>query len=141
MNSAHDGYNYILKLNRGEKLVESLKSFVTENNIPSCWISGLGGAEWAELAFYDLKQKTYQAKRFDEMLEIVSLQGNIAWDDAKQLVLHMHVVLGSQSMQTIGGHLMELSVGGTCEIFLHRWFGDSLQRSRDANTGLQTLNI
>jgi uncharacterized protein len=135
-----DGYNWLVRFNRGEKLIEGLTQLVKDENIGGAWVSGLGAAEWAEVGFYDLRAKKYEWKKFDQALEITSLQGNVSWNEAEP-VLHLHATLSDKDMHAYGGHLKELEVGGTCELLLHRWYEGKLQRSEDAQTGLKLLKL
>jgi uncharacterized protein len=135
-----DGYNWLVRLDRGEKLIANLSKLVKEQNINSAWISGLGAAQESELGFYDLDNKKYIYRTFDKLLEITSLQGNIAWKDS-ELVIHIHGTFSDQDMRAYGGHVKELIVGGTCEILLHRWYGDKLKRKLNDQTGLNEIQL
>lgn len=135
-----DGFNWLVRLEKGELLVESLTKLITDRKLPSSWISGLGAATWAELGFYDLAGKQYQWKKLDQPLEIVSLQGNVAWEGDK-LVLHLHGTFSDKEMRAFGGHVKELEVGGTCEVLLHRWYDANLTRSVDPETGLKLIDL
>lgn len=135
-----DGYNYIVRLEKGEKVVEQLTKLAKDQSLPSCWINGLGGASSAELGFYDVEAQQYKWQKIDESLEILSLQGNITWTD-KEPAFHLHGVFSKADLSTIGGHVREIIVSGTCEILLHRWYGDNLTKSIDPQTGLKLLNL
>lgn len=135
-----DGYNYLLRLHKGEQLVVCLTDFVRKQGVAGGWVSGIGGALAAELGFYDLTAQHYRWKQFDELLEIISLQGNIAWV-GEEPFLHLHGTFSGADMQTIGGHVKELTVGGTCEIFLHVWNKTQLTRASDDETGLKLLDL
>jgi predicted DNA-binding protein with PD1-like motif len=135
-----DGYNWLVRLERGEKLVESVTGLVREQNITGAWISGLGAATWAEVGYYDLNNKRYHWKKLEKQLEITSLQGNIAWD-GEEPILHIHGTFSDENMLAFGGHIKELETAGTCEILLHRWYKQGLTRSEDANTGLKLLDL
>jgi uncharacterized protein len=135
-----DGYNWLVRFDRGEFLVEGLTKLVKRENIQGAWISGLGAAQSAELGFYDLDKKSYRWKRFDQLMEITSIQGNVAWD-GDEPVLHMHGTLSDETMQAHGGHIKELQVGGTCEVLLHRWYADALHRVPNSDTGLKILDL
>ncbi len=135
-----DGYNHIVRLSRGEKVIELLVRLARDEQLSSCWISGLGGASAAELGFYDLNTQEYQWQVADEPLEILSLQGNLTWTDAEP-AFHIHGVFSRGDLSTIGGHVREITVSGTCEIFLHRWYGNNLTKSIDPKTGLKLLNL
>lgn len=135
-----DSFNWLVRLEKGELLVEVLTQLVKDQKIKGAWLSGLGAAEWAELGFYDLPTKQYNWQKLSQPLEILSLQGNVAREDDMP-VLHIHGTFSDQNMQAIGGHVKELEVAGTCEILLHRWYHESLNRSQDPDTGLKLLDL
>jgi hypothetical protein len=140
MTHQFDGFNWLLRLNKGEYLIDSLLNFTREHNISGAWVSGIGAALSAELGFYDLNKKQYRWKKFDQLMEITSLQGNIAWSDGEPAV-HIHGTFSDSDMRSFGGHVKELEVGGTCEVLLHRWYQDKLTRSNDQQTGLTLLDL
>jgi len=135
-----DGYNYLICLDKGELLIESLTDFVKQQGIAGGWISAVGAAAWAELGFYELEAKEYCWKKFEKLLEITSLQGNVSWK-GEEPFLHLHGTFSDEDMSAIGGHVKELEVGGTCEVFLHIWNSDQLTRYQDPETGLNLLNL
>jgi hypothetical protein len=135
-----DGYNWLVRLEKGEPLVASLVKLVKQEGVSGAWISGLGAAQSAELGFYDLDTKQYHWKKFDQLMEITSLQGNVAWNGEEPAV-HMHGTFSDSNMQAFGGHVKELIVGGTCEVLLHRWYEGKLNRSEDPETGLKLLDL
>jgi predicted DNA-binding protein with PD1-like motif len=140
MKYRQDGFNWIVRLERGEKLADTLLGLVREQGIPNCWVSGLGAAQSAELGYYDLEKKEYVWQQVDELLEIVGLQGNIT-GAGEELKLHLHGTFSRPNLQTIGGHVKDLVVGGTCELFLHKWYGDPITRQHDDATGLNVLDL
>jgi predicted DNA-binding protein with PD1-like motif len=140
MKFQYDGFNWLLRLEKGELLVESLTKLIKDENIRGAWVSGLGGVSWAELGFYSLDTKQYKWKKFEQALEITSLQGNIAWS-GEELVLHLHGTFSDDNLQAYGGHVKEAEVAGTCEILLHRWYKPGLERSEDEETGLKLLDL
>ena len=136
-----DGYNYFVKLEKGEKLVSSLTQLVKDEQIAGAWLSGLGAALSVELGYYDLDTQEYLWKHLDETLEITALTGNIAWSEDKPAI-HVHGSFSDRDMNGYGGHVKELVVGGTCELFLHLKQGsDKLKRKTDPDTGLNLLDI
>jgi uncharacterized protein len=135
-----DGYNWIIKLEQGDKLIQNLTRLAKNQNIPGAWISALGAASYIKLGFYDMQAKEYIWKEFDETLEITSLTGNISMKDGEPIV-HVHGSFSDSQMQAFGGHVGELTVGATCEVFLHLWNSEALERSHDEQTGLNLLDI
>lgn len=140
MRVVYDGYNWLVRLDKGELLIKTLTEVAAKERISAAWITGLGGAQWAELGFYDLKNQVYLWQKFKTLLEIISIQGNIALMEDKP-ILHLHGTLSDRNMQTIGGHIKELEVAGTCEVMIHRWHGDNLTRTLSEEVGLNTLKL
>jgi len=140
MKFIHDGYNYIVRLEKGEELIATLIKLVEDKNIPTCWISGLGASSKTVLGFYDIDKKEYQWQTFDKPMEILALSGNISWLDGKPN-LHVHGSFSKEDFSSLGGHVKSLIVNGTCEIFLHKWDSDKLNRRHDSKVGLNLLDI
>lgn len=140
MKIAQDGYNWIVRLDKDEKLIEQLTKIVTDNNIPSCWVSAIGAVQSVELGYYKLEEGRYIWKQVDELMEIASLQGNIAFDNQKP-IFHLHGSFSKDDCSVVGGHVKDLTVAGTCEIFLHKWYNGALARKHDNQTGLNLLNL
>lgn len=137
-----DGFNDIIRLEKGEWLIESLEKFVQTSNpeLPGAWISGLGGAQEATIGFYDLEQREYIWQTFSDLREVVSLTGNIAFDESGKPLFHLHGVFSDRQFQTVGGHVKDLKAGATLELFIHRTY-KSLQRKQDDETGLRLLEL
>ena len=108
---------YFIKLERGEKIIESIKDFCTKNNIKCGYFFGIGALGEVELAHYVVETKKYSSKAFKQPLEIANLTGNIAAMDNK-VYLHCHATLSDEEMIAIAGHLVEGIVAATCEIVL-----------------------
>ena len=134
-----DGYNWLVRLEKGEQLIASLTQLVKDEEIKGAWISGLGGSLSVELGFYMLEKQVYNFKVFDQLLEITSLQGNVSWHEGEPK-LHIHGSFSDENMQAIGGHVKELTVGGTCEIMLHAVQADLVRKHND-EIGLDLLDI
>ncbi|MBX6334392.1 DNA-binding protein [Candidatus Saccharibacteria bacterium] len=140
MKYSFDGYNYLIRLDKGEKLTESLERFAAETKIEGAWVSGLGAALEATLGYYDLEKKEYVWRQFEGVREIVSLTGNLAYDEDGTFIFHLHGVLSDEQYQTVGGHVKDLTAGGTLELFIHRAYQPT-RRKLDENTGLKTLDL
>ncbi len=129
---------YILRLSKGEKIIETLTQFCEDQNIHSGLFHGIGAVENPELGYYHLDRKEYEFRTIEKMLEIVSLTGNVALVDGEPF-LHIHTVVSDNTFQTYGGHLKEGTVGATCEIYLTN-FGIDIERKFDESTGLKLLS-
>ena len=140
MTYSFDGYNYLMRLETGERLNEALEKFAAETNIDGAWLSGLGAASNIMLGFYQLSVKSFKARTIGQTMEVVSLTGNIALDESGKVVFHLHGVFADEDYNTIGGHVQDLVTGATLELFVHRAYKPTYRKHDDA-TGLQLLEL
>ncbi len=130
---------FLLRFSSGEDFEESLKAFCGEHRISSATFSGIGQTKTLTLSYWDSKEKQYNDTYFEEELEIVSLTGNVALYN-QQLFIHSHGSFGKSDLSTVSGHITQLSVGATLELFLTD-LNVTLERTLDEVTGLKLLNI
>jgi predicted DNA-binding protein with PD1-like motif len=140
MTFVFDGYNYTVRLSRGEKLSDAMKQFFAETDIEGASITAVGGAEQLELGFYDLDAQDYLWKSFPDLYEITGLIGTIALGEDGKPMYHLHGTFGARDYSVVGGHVKDFVVGGTCELFIHRTY-KPLHRKRDDETGLNLLDL
>lgn len=140
MKYSFDGFNYLIRLDKGEKLLESIEKFAGETKIEGAWVSGLGAVLEVTLRIYDLDKREYHSQTFKGVREAVSLTGNIAFDEDGKMVLHMHGVFGDEKYQTIGGHVQDFTTAATIELFIHRAYQPT-KRKMDEGVGLKTLDL
>lgn len=140
MRYAFDGFNYFIRLDKGERLSESLETFMRETKIDGAWVSAIGGALEVTLGFYDLDKKQYQWRTLNGLYEITGLQGNLARDESGTMMFHLHGTLSDAHYRVVGGHVKDLVAAATVEIFVHRAYLP-LNRKTDPQVGLQTLDL
>ena len=130
---------YFIKLERGEKIIENLKNFCSENKIKCGYFSGIGALGEVELAHYIVENKKYTSKVLKLPLEIINMSGNITLMD-NEAYLHCHITLSDEEMKAIAGHLKEGLIAATCEIVLVK-LDASIGRKHDDFIGLNLLNL
>lgn len=130
---------YILRFERGERIVEVLTAFCAREKIRAAAFSGLGTCRNADIGFFHIEAGAYAFRSFPEDCEITALTGNVSLADGKPHV-HAHIVLGDSAFRSWSGHLKEAEVLATCEIVLTRLKG-TLVRKRDPKSGLNLLDI
>lgn len=133
------GSNYIIRLDAGEKIIESLLSLCVRDGIGSGFFNGLGAVGEAELGHFDPAAKAYSWTKLSSPHEIVALYGNITTVAGKPFI-HAHAALGDNTFAVRGGHLKEAVVSVTCEVTLTR-FKDDIGRKKDEATGLFLLDL
>jgi len=58
------GNRFIIRIDRGEEIVETLKKFCTENNIRLGTISGIGSTNKATIGLFETAAKKYHSREF-----------------------------------------------------------------------------
>jgi len=133
------GATYVIRLDAGERILETLKTLCERDAIGGGHFHGLGAVGEAEIGRFDPARNDYDWTTIPGPSEIVSLYGNITTVDGKPF-LHAHIALGDDTFAVRGGHLKEARVLVTCEVTLVR-FRDDIGRTRDAATGLMKLAL
>jgi predicted DNA-binding protein with PD1-like motif len=129
-----------LRLNSGEELISRLQQELQAQQPPwpSALISGIGSVRKAELGYYRMDRKEYLRREFPEVMELVSLDGNVSWMEGRPFV-HAHAILSGEDFRTAAGHLFRAEVAATVEIFLEET-ELTLTRRPDGTTGLKLLD-
>lgn len=108
---------YAIVLLKGDELLSGLTDFCIAQHITDAHFTGIGAVSGGTLAWLSLPEKLYHAIPLTQQSEVLSLTGDVATFNGKPVV-HMHAVLGHEDGSTQGGHVFELNVDPTLEIFL-----------------------
>ncbi len=133
----YDGGRFLVRVDRGEEMIDSLRAAAVEKKIGAGRVTGIGALRDAELGYFDLDRKEYIRSRVAGSWELLSLTGNISLRDG-EVVPHIHVILGDIDLNCRGGHLFSGMVSVTGEIFIDRLPG-SLHREMDDEVDLPLL--
>lgn len=130
---------YIVSVQNTESILEALTDFVSNQNITSGQITGIGAASEATLRFFDPIKKEYQDQKFDEQMEISNLTGNISLKDEMPL-LHLHVTLGRRDFTALAGHLLDARIRGAGEFYILP-INISLTKKMNTNIGVNLYDF
>jgi len=133
------GRCYVIRFERGEKIIASLMALCEAEKIEAGFFNGLGAAGEVELAHYSLPKKEYSSLKLSGQYEITSFHGNISTLDGKPYI-HSHITVGDDKFGAKSGHLKEAVVSVTAEIVLMILDG-RLSRSKDQATGINLLDL
>ncbi|AJA47589.1 hypothetical protein CPAST_c15140 [Clostridium pasteurianum DSM 525 = ATCC 6013] len=109
---------WILRLDKGEEIISTLKSFFKEKNIKCAFISGIGAANKLKLGVFDVKKKAYNLRDFSGDFEITSLIGNITSLDKDDIYVHLHATIADIECNAYAGHVKSAYVSITAEILI-----------------------
>ncbi len=119
----------------GSDLYAALTKIVTEEDIRTGKITGIGAVSNAVISYFNQEKKEYQTIEFDGGLEILSCIGNVSVREGKPFV-HAHITLSDQEGKVFGGHLMPGTKVFACEVFIDEYSGEDLIREKDSSTNL-----
>lgn len=124
----------ILRMDKGEEILDTLKKVAIKENIKLASISALGACDHFVAGVYDVNTKEYKKNVFDGVYEITSLVGNInTMND--EYYSHLHITCADSNGNCFGGHLNEARISATCEMFITIIDG-RINRFKDELTGL-----
>jgi predicted DNA-binding protein with PD1-like motif len=133
------GSYYILRLQKGEEIITSLRSAFEHTELKGVFFFGLGVGENLVLGYFDARRKTYIKKLFAGEYEFTSFAGNIA-RHGRDCIVHCHVTITDREFHAFGGHLFQGTVPATCEIVMLP-LRRTLRRKLDTTTGLKLLDM
>jgi uncharacterized protein len=129
---------YAIVFLKGDEVLSGLTDFAIKNKVTDAHFTGIGAISSATTAWLDLDRKMYHPTVTSEQVEVLSLIGDIAAFNGKPIV-HMHVILGRRDGSTVGGHVWELNVNPTVEVFLTA-NTTPLGKRPDPNSGLKLID-
>jgi predicted DNA-binding protein with PD1-like motif len=132
------GGAYIVRLDAGERIIETLSALCSDESIRAASITGVGTCVEAELGSLDWETKIHRPLKISEHREIAALVGNVSVQDG-QIVVHLHATLADAECRSLSGHLHEAVIKATGEIIITPLPGQ-LRRKKDPDTGLNLID-
>lgn len=129
----------IVRIDKGEEILESLLSVCRDHDVSLASIVGIGATNRATIGLFDVKAKRYHSQKLIGNYEIVSLCGNVCRMN-DELYLHLHIAVCDDHQHCFGGHLNAAIVSATCECVIDCIDG-AIERFFDEKTGLNLLKI
>ena len=133
------GDTYVVRIDLGEEIVESLRSLCEQEEIRLAHVEAIGAADHAVIGVYDLKEQAYHQEELNGFMEITGLSGNVTRKDG-EVYLHLHGTMADQNNVVHGGHVIEVRVGATCEMFVTVLDGEA-NRFRDDQLGINLISL
>lgn len=129
----------LLRIDRGEEIIECVRRVAEREHIRLASVEALGATDDFTVGVYDVAAKRYDSKTFTGPFEIVSLTGTITEKDGA-FYQHLHLSAGNSDCAVVGGHLNRATVSATCEMVI-RVIPGAVDRSPDPETGINLLRF
>lgn len=124
------GNQYLLRVDKGEEIVESIRRLCEKENIKCGSIHGLGAADRVELGLFRTDTKQFVGHVYEGAYEIASLNGNISRMNG-EVYLHLHAVIADVENEARGGHMARARVSATAEIVVTAFDGEAGRKFSD----------
>lgn len=132
------GDTFYIRMDRGDEIIEKILMVCKEEGIHSCTFNGIGGCGKAEIQTFIPETGTFEMRRLEGMLELVSLNGNVITDENGDYYHHTHAVFAykvGEDHRVAAGHIKSIMVSYTAEIELRPVVDGEIKRKYDSETG------
>ena len=133
------GNNIVVRMDRGEDIVEQVKVLAEREQIRLASVQALGAVNDFTVGVFKTDRKQYDSNTFTGYFEIVSLTGTITTMDG-QYYAHLHMSCGDEQGHVFGGHLNRAVVSATCEVVI-RILEGTVERRFDGDIGLNVFDF
>ncbi len=131
------GNKWIVRIDKGEEVIQTIKRLCEDNKIKLGSISGSGATDRVTVGLFNTKNKQYQSQELIGDYEITNLSGNISTMNG-EIYLHLHIGLSDSKYNAYGGHLTSAVISGTGEIIIEEIDGE-IEREFNKEVGLNLL--
>jgi uncharacterized protein len=139
MQAVREGTEWMLRLDDGQDLFESLTVFANREKVTAAAVVfGIGMFRAAAFGYWDGTQ--YRPHELTVPHEVVALHGTIARADGAPSI-HLHGAVAGPDHRLVGGHLLRATVGVLQEIVLTTFPGRSFGRPLVESWGLRMLDL
>lgn len=129
----------ILRIDRGEEIIDTVRALAEKEQIRLASVEALGATDDFTVGVYDVPAKRYDQKTFIGAHEIVSLTGTITEKDGA-FYQHLHMSAANCDGAVFGGHLNRAVVSATCEMVI-RILPGAVDRRLDTEIGINLLRF
>jgi len=129
---------YAVVFYKGDEALSGLTDFALKYGVGDAHFTGIGAVRSATLAWLDPANRIYHRISVPQQVEVLSLIGDVATFNGRPVV-HMHAVLGHPDGTTSGGHVFELNVNPTLEVFV-TVNSTALKKRPDDASGMKVID-
>lgn len=132
-------HTIVARIDKGEEILESIKSIALKENVKLAQVSGIGATNDFTVGVFDAAEKKYNTYSYQGSYEIVSLLGTINTKN-HEYYSHIHMSAGDEKCHVVGGHLNRAVVSFTCEITIQVIDGE-VDRKYDEALGINLFEF
>ena len=138
-----DGDMILVRIDKGEEILEKILDICRIENIYGAVFSGIGACGQAVTSSYIPEKNDFTDHAAEGLLELVSLIGNISYED-NQPVEHTHASFSyldeTGTQKILAGHLKKAVVSYTAEIAI-QITKFMIKKKKDNKTGIMVWDL
>lgn len=131
--------HYLIRIDRGEEVLEKLNEFIKKEGILTASIEAIGACDEFTVGLYSVDEKKYYSTEYKGEYEIVSFLGNITTNNNAPYI-HIHIGCAGRDNIVRGGHLNRCHISGTFEAKVTLIDGE-VSRQKDSASGLNVFKF
>jgi len=133
------GNKIVARMDRGEEILEQVKTIALAEDIRLASVSALGATWDFTVGVFSPEEKVYHPCSFKGDYEITALIGTINTMDG-EFYTHLHMTAAGYGGTTVGGHLNRAVVSMTCEMVIDIIDG-TVDREFDPELGFNRMKF
>lgn len=134
------GDSIVLRIQKGEEILDTIKAVCEQEKVALAEVSGIGAVNDVTLGVFNSEKFEYESQQFTGDMEIASCTGNVSQMKG-QTYLHLHMVVGNVTRGVVhAGHLNRAKVSLTGEFIIRRIDG-SVDREYSREVGLNLFKF
>ena len=133
------GDTCIVRIDLNEEIMQSLKAVCEKEDIHLAQVDAIGAINHGIVGVFNLQEQAYYREELNGFMEITSLTGSVTRMNG-EVYLHLHGTMADRNNVIHGGHVIELTVGATCEMFVRILPGE-VSRVRDQDLGINLISL
>lgn len=133
------GEHYVIRMDPGEEILETLMKICEKENILCANVSAIGALSEFTVGVYKVSDKKYYSNHFEMPSEITALIGTITEMDGKPYI-HLHLTAADEEGRAYGGHLNMGKISATCEMVITLMKGH-VRRKKNEHIGLNFFDF
>ena len=134
------GDSVVLRIQKGEEILETIKEVCAKEQIALAEVSGIGAVNDVTLGVFNSEKFEYESQRFTGDMEIASCTGSVTRMNG-EVYLHLHMVVGNVTKSIVhAGHLNQARISLTGE-FILRVIDGQVGREYSPEVGLNLFKF
>ena len=133
------GDTILVRIDRGEEILEEMKKVALAENVKLAEVSALGAVNDFTVGVFNTAEKKYYANHFEGPFAITSLTGTISTMNGEYYA-HLHMSAGNDRGEVFGGHLNRALISATCEMVI-RVLDGTVDRRFSEEVGLNLFEF